>query len=74
MAISDGNAIFFPGLFFLFVSHFCSSLVVWGLGFWGWRLGLGFWDWGFQLIGFWACGVGPFWFSGVGVLYINIEE
>ena len=29
---------------------------------------------GFQLMGFGACGVGPSGFSGVGDLYINIEE
>ena len=37
-------------------------------------LGLGFWGRGFQLMGFWACGMGPSGFIGVGALYINIGE
>ena len=58
---------FFPGLFFLIFSYFCSFMVVWGLGFWGWRLILGFWGWGFYLMGFGACGVGPSGFFGFGL-------
>ena len=42
-------------------------MIVWGLGFWGWVLILGFWGWGFQLMGFWACGVGPSEFFGLGL-------
>ena len=61
---------FFPGLFFILFSHFCSFMAVWGLGFWGCGLGLGFWAWGFQLIGFGPCGVGPsVVLSGRGSLY-----
>ena len=41
---------FLPGLFFIFISHLCSFMVVWGLGFWGW---------GFQLMGVGACVAGP---------------
>ena len=65
---SSGMAIFFfPGLFFKIFSYFCSFMVVWGLGFWGWGLILGFWGWGFQLMGFGACGVGPSGFFGFGL-------
>ena len=58
---------FFPGLFFIFFSYFCSFMVVWGLGFWGWGLILGFWGWGFQFMGFGACGAGPSGFFGFGL-------
>ena len=47
---------FFPGLFFIIFTYFCSFMVVWGLGFWGWGLVLGVWGGGFQLVGFGACG------------------
>ena len=63
-----------PSLFFIIFSHFCSFMVVWGLGVWGWGLGLVSWGWGFQLIGFGACGVGYSGFFGIGALYINIER
>ena len=59
--------IFFPGLFFIIFSYYCSFMVVWGLGFGGWGLILGFWGWGFQLMGFGACGVGPSGFLGFGL-------
>ena len=40
-------AIFIPRVILHTISHFCSFMVVWGLGFWGWGpwiqlLGLGF--------------------------------
>ena len=60
--------IFFPELFFIIFPHFCSFMVVWGLGFWGCDLELGFYGWGFQLMGFGECGVGPSWFFGVGAI------
>ena len=60
--------IFFPRLLFIFLSLFCSFMVVWGSACWG--LGFGVWGWSFQLIGFRDCGVGS---SGVfwnwGALY-----
>ena len=65
---------YFPGFILYTFSHFCSFMVVCGLGFLGWVLELGFWGWGFQLMGFGACGVGPSGFFGVGALCINIEE
>ena len=37
-------------------------------------LGLGFWGWDFQMMRFGACGVWLFGFSGVGALYINMEQ
>ena len=57
--------IFFPGLLFKIFSCFCSFMVVWCLGCWGWGPILGFWGWGFQLMGFGACGVGPSGFLGL---------
>ena len=46
---------FLPGLFFIFISHLCSFMVVWGLCFWGWGfqlMGVGAW-WGFLVfVGF----------------------
>ena len=65
--LSNFPVLFFPGLFFIFFPHFCSFMVVWGLGFWGWGLILGFWGWGFQLMGFGVCGVGPSGFFGFGL-------
>ena len=68
--LHDWYAKYFPGLFFLL---FFSLLPIYGWsGFWG--LGLGFWGWDCQLMGLWACGVGPSLFFGVGAFYINIEE
>ena len=67
-----GEAIFFPGLFFIL---FLSFPLNYGwLGFWGRRLGSSFGGWGIQLIGIGAYGVGPSWFFGVGALYINTAE
>mgnify|MGYP001795766127 CR=1 FL=1 len=46
----------------------------------GWGFGVGVLDWvsgvGLfsQLMVFWACGVGPSGFFGVGAFYLNIEE
>ena len=61
--------------------YFSSSLPIYcgfgvGVGVWGWGLGLGLgiWGWGFQLMGFWACDVGPSGVFAVGALCINIEE
>ena len=72
--IAANNAIFLSQVYHVyFFSHFCSFMVVWGSGFWGWGLGLGFWGWGFQLMGFRACGVGPTGVFGVGVLH-NIKN
>ena len=60
---------YFTGLFFTF--FFSFLLIYGGLGFWRWGLELGFW--GFQLMGFWGCGVRPSeGFGVVGALYINI--
>ena len=39
--------IFFPGLFFIFFSYFCSFMVIWD-----WGPILVCWGWGFQLIVF----------------------
>ena len=41
------------------------------MGFSGWGIVLDFWGRGVQLIGFWACGVGPsgLFFWGWGSLY-----
>ena len=38
-----GGLCFSPALFFINFSHFCSFMVVWGLGFWDWGLELVFW-------------------------------
>ena len=67
-------AVFFPGLFFIFFSLFCSFMVVLGWGFlfgsWIRLLGLGFLVDGVS--GLWC---GAFWvFLRVGAHYINIEE
>ena len=51
----------------LYFSHFCSFVVVRGLGFWVWGLELGFWGWGFQLVGFRACCVTSSGFLGLGL-------
>ena len=53
-------ALFFPGLFVTLSSHFCSFVVVWGLGSWIGILGLGLsgdgvwglWCWAFGGFGF----------------------
>ena len=59
-----------PGLLFILFCHFCSFMMVWGLGIWGWGLGFGFWGRGFQLMGFGVCGEGPSgFFLGVRDLY-----
>ena len=42
-------------ILYTFFSQFCSLMMVWGFS---WGLGSGFRGWGFQLIGFWAGGVG----------------
>ena len=55
----DYSLYFFPGFVLYIFSHFCSFMVIWGLGFWGWGHGLGLWGSGFQLMGFWACCVRP---------------
>ena len=61
--------IFFQG----YSLHLFSSFLIYGgLGFWGLDLESGFWGWGFQLMGFWACGVRPSGVFEVGALYINI--
>ena len=46
------NALFFPGLFFLIFSYFCSFLVVWGFG-----VGVLFWVFGVGVFSWW--GLGP---------------
>ena len=60
----------FPGLFFIFFSHFCSFMVVWGLGLGSqiWLLGSGS-----QLKGSWACGVRSFGIFWVAALYKRIK-
>ena len=47
--IQVSDAIFFPGLFCIIFSHFCSALVVWGLGSW-----IGFLRLGFSVDGVWG--------------------
>ena len=61
--VSIGPAVSF--LRFNLDTSFSFSLIYGGLG-------VGFW--GFQLMGFGACGMGPFSLFGVGAPYINIEE
>ena len=71
---SNFNTIFFPRVI-LYI--FLSILLIYGglrFGVWGLCLELGFWGLGFQLIGFWACGVRPSGVFGVEALYINIYE
>ena len=62
---------FFPGLFFILFSHFCSFMV-------GWGFGVGVLDWvfglGFSVDEVWGTCCGAFLAFGVGALYINIEE
>ena len=60
----------FPGIIhFILSSYFLLIVIgVLGLGSWIVFLGLGI------LVGFGACGVGPFGFFGVGALYITIKE
>ena len=41
---------YFPELFFVLFSQFCSVMMVWGLEFWVWDLGFVFLGSGFQLI------------------------
>ena len=66
-----GVAIFFPGLFFIIFSYFCSFLWLFGVcGFWvglGRGLRMGFESRGFQMMGFGACGVRPSGFFGLGL-------
>ena len=48
---------FFPGLFLIIFSYFCSFMVVWGLGSKIGFLGLGFsvdWVWGLWCGAFWV--------------------
>ena len=54
------NALVFPRVILYILSHFCSFIVVWGSGFWGW---------GFQFMGFWSCGMRP---SGVFMIGLSI--
>ena len=74
LSVGMSVAIFFQGLFFNIFFSFLLINGSLGLGFWGWRLGFGFWGWSFQLKGFGACGVEPWWFLRMGAIYINIEE
>ena len=53
---------------------FSFWLIYGGLGFEFLRLGSYIGFWGFQLMGFGACGMGPFSLFEVGAPYINIEE
>mgnify|MGYP001800775646 CR=1 FL=1 len=55
----------------LFLSF--SFLLIYG-GFGVGVLDWAFWGCGFQLMGLWACGVGPSVAFGVRVLYVNIEK
>ena len=62
---------FFPGLSFVYFSHFCSFMVVWGLEFWGWGLGLGFLVWVFSQFGLGPVAWGLLgFFGGLGSQYI----
>ena len=69
--MGDNNMVarlyFFLGLFVILFSHYCSFMVVWGLGFRCWGLEFGFGGWGFLLIGFGAGGVGSSLFLGLGL-------
>ena len=60
---------FFPGLFIILFSHFCSFTVVWGLRFWRWGLGwIGLLGLEFSDDWLWGLWCGAFWgFYGLGL-------
>ena len=66
-----GEAIFFPGFFFILFSHFCSFMDGWGFGVGVLDRALGL---GFTIDGDWGLWCRAFGFFGVGALYINTSE